>query len=132
MSYLFKSKTIKILKEFKMSIGPNLVITSGEEKDGEEINETGTFLNFESAFNVKASYIALNNRNTNGYSVFVNINRGAIDNTRDNKTFVCAPGSPLTIADGQISDATIFSDTGETEFVDYAMGIHHTSFLGQR
>lgn len=106
-----------------MAIGVQKLISSGESRNGVTINSAGTFLDFETAFNTKASYLAVNNRSAL-YSILINLNTttGAADVTATSKTVTVPPGGRVVLDDEDYSNATLWCSGAETALGDYFMG----------
>lgn len=97
------------------------LLTNGGDRTGVAINSTGIFLDFETTYKTKASYLAV--QNLGAYPVLVNFNSTAIDATADDdKSIVIAPGGSIDFADEEISNATIFCVSSDTSTVNYVMG----------
>lgn len=105
-----------------MSVQTLKVLTNGGNRNGTTMDSTGLFLDFETAFATKASYLTVYNRGAT-YSVLINFNTSVLDAVAAiNKTVVVAPEKSITIADEDISNATIFCSGAETSLADYVMG----------
>lgn len=97
------------------------VLTNGGDRTGVAIDSTGIFLDFETTFATKASYLSI--QNLGAYPVLINFNTTAIDATADDdKSVVIAPGGGIDFSDEEISNATIFCVSSDTSTVNYVMG----------
>lgn len=96
------------------------LLTSGADEDGASIDATGTFIDFQTAFETTANYFSINNRDAT-YPVLLNFNSGSKNITQSTKTIVVAPSTPFDMNDENISDVTIFCASGGSSLSDYTL-----------